>query len=60
MEKTKRIFAHEATPTLVICAVIVLNLIFAALTNALGLIVYAEEQLDLSISDVGDELFGEA
>ena len=60
MEKIKRTLASEAAPTLLILAVIVLNLIFSALSGALGLVVYAEEPLDLSISDVGDTLFAEA
>lgn len=60
MEKIKRTLAHEAAPALIICAVIVLNLIVSALTGALGIIIYAKETDDLSISDVGDTLFAEA
>ena len=60
MEKIKRTLANEAAPALIICAVIVLNLIFAALSGALGIVVRAEETVDLSISDVGDTLFADA
>ncbi len=60
MEKIKRTLAHEAAPALIICAVIVLNLIFGALSAALGIVVYAEEETDLSISNVGDTLFADA
>ena len=60
MEKIKRTLAHEAAPVIIICAVIVLNLILSALTSALGIMVYAEEEADLSISDVGDTLFADA
>ena len=60
MEKIKRTLAGEAAPALIICALIVLNLILGSLFSALGIVVRAEEPLDMSISDSGDTLFAEA
>lgn len=52
-----RNFSSLLLVSIVICAVVFLNMILYTLTNAFGWYLYSPEEIDLSISDASDALF---
>ena len=55
-----RNFTSLVLVSIVICAVVFLNMILYMLTSAFGWYLYSPEELDLSITDSSDALFADA
>ena len=55
-----RDFPSNVTTTMIIAAVVFVNIIIYTLTSQLGLYIYQPEPLDLSITDSSDEIFERA